>query len=52
MLDRRNILFAIIKNNAVTVIAAIAAVITMFFVRHGDAKPIAKKGLEALDIDD
>ena len=28
------------------------AFITMFFVRHGDAKPIAKKGLEALDIDD
>lgn len=25
---------------------------TMFFVRHGDAKPIAKKGLEALDADD
>ena len=28
------------------------AFITMFFVRHGDAKPIAKKGLEALDVDD
>ena len=26
--------------------------VTMFFVRHGDAKPIAKKGLEALDADD
>lgn len=25
---------------------------TMFFVRHGDAKPEAKKGLEALDTDD
>ena len=32
MLKRTNIVFAIIKNNAVTVIAAIAAVITMFFV--------------------
>ena len=28
------------------------AFITMLFVRHGDAKPEAKKGLEALDIDD
>ena len=28
------------------------AFITMFFVKHGDSKPIAKKGLEALDIDD
>ena len=26
--------------------------ITMFFVKHGDAKPQSKKGLEALDIDD
>ena len=26
--------------------------VTMFFVRHGDAKPVAKGGLEALDIDD
>jgi MFS family permease len=25
---------------------------TMLFVRHGDAKPEAKKGLEALDVDD
>ena len=25
---------------------------TMFFVRHGDSRPDAKKGLEALDIDD
>lgn len=28
------------------------AFITMLFVRHGDAKPESKKGLEALDIDD
>ena len=28
------------------------AFVTMLFVRHGDAKPTAKKGLEALDIDD
>lgn len=28
------------------------AFVTMSFVRHGDAKVIAKKGLEALDIDD
>ena len=28
------------------------AFVTMFFVRHGDAKPAAKKGLEALDSDD
>jgi MFS family permease len=26
--------------------------VTMFFVRHGDSKPEAKKGLEALDADD
>ena len=26
--------------------------VTMLFVRHGDVKPEAKKGLEALDIDD
>ena len=28
------------------------AFVTMFFVRHGDTKVIAKKGLEALDIED
>ena len=28
------------------------AFMTMFFVKHGDAKPESKKGLEALDIDD
>lgn len=28
------------------------AFITMLFVKHGDAKPEAKQGLEALDIDD
>ena len=25
---------------------------TMLFVRHGDNKPTAKKGLEALDVED
>ena len=34
-----------------TVCVALAFV-TMLFVRHGDAKPIQKKGLEALDVDD
>jgi hypothetical protein len=29
-----------------------AAFLTMSQVRHGDAKVLAKKGLEALDIDD
>ena len=28
------------------------AFITMLFVKHGDIKPVSKKGLEALDIDD
>ena len=28
------------------------AFVTMFFVRHGDNKPVAKKGLEALDVED
>ena len=28
------------------------AFFTMLFVKHGDAKPIRKKGLEALDVDD
>ncbi len=28
------------------------AFITMYFVKHGDAKPEAKTGLEALDVDD
>jgi MFS family permease len=28
------------------------AFVTMLFVKHGDAKPEAKRGLEALDIDD
>ena len=28
------------------------AFITMLFVRHGDSRPLAKTGLEALDIDD
>ena len=29
-----------------------ASFVTMLFVRHGDAKPIAKKGIEALDVED
>lgn len=28
------------------------AFITMLFVRHGDNKPVAKKGIEALDVGD
>ena len=28
------------------------AFVTMLFVRHGDSRPIAAKGLEALDVDD
>ena len=30
----------------------ILAFVTMIFVKHGDSKPIMKKGLEALDVDD
>ena len=33
-------------------ICVACALVTMFFVKHGDSKPIAKKGLEALDVDD
>jgi MFS family permease len=33
-------------------IFAALAFVTMAFVRHGDAKPEAKTGLDALDIDD
>ena len=33
-------------------IFAALAFVTMAFVKHGDAKPETKKGLEALDIDD
>ena len=29
-----------------------AAFATMFFVRHGDSRPLAKSGLEALDVED
>ncbi len=32
--------------------ACAMAFVTMLFVRHGDAKPAAKRGLEALDVDD
>ena len=34
-----------------TVMAA-GALATMFFVKHGDSKPEAKRGLEALDVED
>ena len=34
-----------------TIFVALAFV-TMIFVKHGDSKPIAAKGLEALDVDD
>lgn len=46
------------KGVGMTVLFPYAAVfaglafVTMMMVRHGDAKPEAKKGLEALDIDD
>ena len=46
------------KTGAMTVLFPYAAIfvglafVTMFFVRHGDNKPTAKKGLEALDVDD
>lgn len=33
-------------------IFAALAFVTMLFVRHGDSKPIAKAGLEALDVED
>ena len=33
-------------------IACTLAFVTMSFVRHGDSKPTAKSGLEALDVDD
>ena len=42
----RNVLFPY------AAIACGAAFVTMFFVRHGDSRPGAKKGLEALDADD
>lgn len=32
-------------------IATALAFFTMLFVRHGDAKPVAKRGLEGLDVD-
>ncbi|MGM9668432.1 MAG: MFS transporter [Faecousia sp.] len=34
-----------------TIFAALAFV-TMLFVQHGDSRPVPKKGLEALDVDD
>ena len=33
-------------------VMAAAAFCTMIFVRHGDSKPAAKRGLEALDVED
>lgn len=33
-------------------IMVLGSFMTMLFVRHGDSKPEAKKGLEALDVDD
>ncbi len=42
----RNVLFPY------AAIACALAFVTMFFVRHGDSRPEAKKGLEALDTDD
>ena len=48
---------ALMDMHGMTILFPYAAVfaglafVTMFFVRHGDAKPEAKKGLEALDND-
>ena len=42
----RNVLFPY------AAIACGLAFLTMFFVRHGDSRPVAKMGLEALDADD
>ena len=42
----RNVLFPY------AAIACALAFVTMFFVRHGDSRPVAKGGLEALDVDD
>lgn len=33
-------------------VMACAAFVTMCFVRHGDSRPVAKSGLEALDVED
>ena len=30
----------------------LASFVTMLFVHHGDSRPEAKKGIEALDVDD
>ena len=37
---------------AYAAVMAALAFLTMLFVRHGDSKPEAKKGLEALDVED
>lgn len=48
----------LMQNLGMTVLFPYAAIfvglsfVTMFFVKHGDAKVEAKKGLEALDVDD
>jgi hypothetical protein len=48
----------LMKNNGMTVLFPYAAIfvglafVTMALTRHGDNKVAAKKGLEALDIDD
>ena len=33
-------------------ILVLGSFVTLLFVRHGDSRPEAKKGLEALDVDD
>ncbi len=35
-----------------SMIMVLGSFVTMLFVKHGDSKPEAKKGLEALDVDD
>ena len=33
-------------------VMVLGSFVTMLFVRHGDSKPEAKRGLEALDVDE
>lgn len=39
------------RKKYITLLACLAFG-TMLFVRHGDRKPTAKRGLEALDVED
>ena len=46
------IMGANIGTTATAWIMVLGSFVTMLFVRHGDSRPEAKKGLEALDVDD